>query len=146
MHRPEDAGLADEGRQGVALAKPDPLRRVDEAAQRREGDHQITHHADGGTEPVSPGGEEPHQLAKAGPGIAVDAAVELGFEPRQVKEAHGQRQYADPGDGPADQHGASARHIGHVLGQAEDAGPTMELNTSAVRDQSPILLSFMGAP
>ncbi len=77
VHRPEDAGLADEGRQGVALAKPDPLRGVDEAAQRREGDHQITHHADGGAQPIAPGGEETHQIAETGPGVAVDATVEI---------------------------------------------------------------------
>ena len=31
-------------------------------------------------------------------------------------------------------------------GRLKMPAPTMELNTSAVRDQSPILLSFMGAP
>ncbi|MNV29838.1 hypothetical protein D3C71_1210820 [compost metagenome] len=76
VHRPEDAGLADEGGQGVALAKPDIVRGIDETAQRREGDHQIAHHAYGGAEPIAPGGEEAHQIAKAGAGIAVDAAIE----------------------------------------------------------------------
>ena len=77
VHRPENAGLADEGRQGVALAKPDPLRSVDEAAQGREGNHQIAHHADGGAEPIAPSGEKTHQIAETGTGIAVDAAVKI---------------------------------------------------------------------
>ena len=78
VHRPEDAGDSPmKAARVLPLAKPDPLRRVDEAAQRREGDHQIAHHADGGTEPVAPGGEETHQLAETCPGMAVDAAVEL---------------------------------------------------------------------
>ena len=90
----------------LPLAEPDTIRGIDETAQRREGDHQIAHHAYGGTEPIAPGGEEAHQIAEAGPGIAVDAAVELGSESRQIEELAASASMPTPVTPPADQHGA----------------------------------------
>ena len=122
VHRPHQRRFADKGGKRIALAEDDMPRRIGKAAERLEGDDEITRHADGGAEPVAPGGEKADEFAEAVAGVGVNAAVQRGAQPRQIPEGKAEGDDADAGNRPADDERFRARHFRHVLRQAEDAG------------------------
>ena len=122
IHRPDNRRLADKGGGRVALAEKHLPRRIGEAAERLKRDDKIAGNANGGAEPIAPGGEKADQLAKTVAGVGVNAAVQRRPQPRQIPERKTEGDDTDAGNHPADDERFSARHLRHILRQAKNAG------------------------
>ena len=115
MHSPQQQRRAADGHRRIALAE-----HREEVAEGAEQQHEVTHVAHPGADPVTPRRREAHVIAETGLGVGIHPGIQLGFAVGQGLEHEGEGQHADGGDRPADQYRAHFGPCGHVLRQGEN--------------------------
>ncbi|VVO42694.1 hypothetical protein PS708_06031 [Pseudomonas fluorescens] len=115
MHGPQQQGRAADGHRRVALTEY--RKKITEGAEQQ---HEVTHVAQPGTDPVTPGGRETHVVAKTGLGVGVHPTVEVGLAVGEGLEHEREGQHAHGRNDPTDQYGADVSAGGHILRQREN--------------------------
>jgi hypothetical protein len=97
---------------------------------------QAGHVGQAAAQPVAHRREQAGIIAEAGPGIRVDAGVELRLQSRQRLEHERQHQHAGTGNGPGQQCPFTPVLAANAAGNAKMPEPIIEPTTSAVSSSS----------
>ena len=97
-------------------------------AERGLDEDPVRNVADTGARPIAEGGEEADVRPEAGPGISIDARIEIGLSIGQGLKHQPQHQHARPGDTPGDECPVDAGRLCKVARDRKHTGPDHAAN------------------